>query len=74
MDFDGHEAVFAQKDYTLKVCIQAPPLLVWQLKDIVQLSAPTNVWQDAGCPGACPDILPAVAPCEVIAQAYEDSV
>ncbi|KAL0035194.1 hypothetical protein WJX79_005296 [Trebouxia sp. C0005] len=44
------------------------------LKDIVQLSAPTNVWQDAGCPGACPDILPAVAPCEVIAQAYEDSV
>ncbi|DBB09213.1 TPA: hypothetical protein ACH3X3_007799 [Trebouxia sp. C0006] len=44
------------------------------LKDIVQLSAPTDVWQDAGCPGACPDILPALAPCEVMAQVYEDSI
>ena len=35
---------------------------VLQLKDIVQLSAPTDIWQDACCQGACPDILPALAP------------
>jgi len=26
------QAVFAQKDYTQKVCIQAPPLLAWQVR------------------------------------------
>ncbi len=53
---------------TIRGCQCKKLVFLAQLKDIVQLSAPTDVWQDAGCPGACPDILPVLAPCGVIAQ------
>ena len=44
----------------------AEVMCMLQLRDIISISAPTDVWQNASCYERCPDILPVLVPSEFL--------